>query len=192
MSARRRSHDEQKGENGRVAGADIRSNQQYTTACRQTLPRRGGVHAPRQGAPDEEVERHEPCLSNNGSTSEIGDFRPTNRPGAARHAEMSACGERKGVDDRSVVRFDSGPRACTATRGTTGRAPSDHVKRMIEQHHRNAAEHFGRRRCGQSASAHQAAALLSRDPAVFVQPCRLTIALIQIGAKGEVQPFETG
>ena len=37
-----------------------------------------------------------------------------------------------------------------------------------------------------------AAALLSRDPAVFVQPCRLTIALIQIGAKGEVQPFETG
>ena len=25
-----------------------------------------------------------------------------------------------------------------------------------------------------------------------VQPCRLTIALIQIGAKGEVQPLETG
>ena len=24
------------------------------------------------------------------------------------------------------------------------------------------------------------------------QPCRLTMALIQIGAKGEVQPFETG
>jgi hypothetical protein len=24
------------------------------------------------------------------------------------------------------------------------------------------------------------------------QPCRATIALIQIGAKGEVQPFETG
>ena len=35
-------------------------------------------------------------------------------------------------------------------------------------------------------------ALLSRDPAVFAQPCRLTIASIQIGAKGEVQPFETG
>ena len=35
-------------------------------------------------------------------------------------------------------------------------------------------------------------ALLSRDPAVFVQPCRLTMALIQIGAKGDVQPFETG
>jgi hypothetical protein len=33
---------------------------------------------------------------------------------------------------------------------------------------------------------------LFRDPAVFVQPFRLTIALIQIGAKGEVQPFETG
>jgi hypothetical protein len=75
MSARRRSHDEQKGENGRVAGADIRSNQQYTTACRQTLPRRCGVHAQRKGAPDEEVERHEPSLSNNGSTSDIGDFR---------------------------------------------------------------------------------------------------------------------
>jgi hypothetical protein len=27
---------------------------------------------------------------------------------------------------------------------------------------------------------------------VFVQPCRLTIKLIQIGAKGDVQPFETG
>ena len=24
------------------------------------------------------------------------------------------------------------------------------------------------------------------------QPCRLTIALIQIGAKGDVQPFDTG
>jgi hypothetical protein len=35
-------------------------------------------------------------------------------------------------------------------------------------------------------------ALLSRDPAVFVQPCWLTMALIQIGAKGDVQPFETG
>ena len=34
--------------------------------------------------------------------------------------------------------------------------------------------------------------VLSRDPAVFVQPFRLTIALIQIGAKGDVQPFETG
>jgi hypothetical protein len=29
-------------------------------------------------------------------------------------------------------------------------------------------------------------------PAVFVQPCRFTMALIQIGAKGDVQPFETG
>ena len=38
----------------------------------------------------------------------------------------------------------------------------------------------------------QCNALLSRDPAVFVQPCRLTIALIQIGAKGDVQPFDTG
>ena len=35
-------------------------------------------------------------------------------------------------------------------------------------------------------------ALLSRDPAVFVQPCRLTMKLIQIGAKGDVQPFDTG
>ena len=35
-------------------------------------------------------------------------------------------------------------------------------------------------------------ALLSRDPAVFVQPCRLTISLIQIGAKGEVHPLDTG
>ena len=35
-------------------------------------------------------------------------------------------------------------------------------------------------------------ALLSRAPAVFVQPCRLTMKLIQIGAKGDVQPFETG
>jgi hypothetical protein len=35
-------------------------------------------------------------------------------------------------------------------------------------------------------------AWLSRDPAVFVQPCRLTMKLIQIGAKGDVQPFETG
>ena len=34
--------------------------------------------------------------------------------------------------------------------------------------------------------------LLSRDPAVFVQPCRLTMALIQMGAKGEVQPLDTG
>ena len=30
------------------------------------------------------------------------------------------------------------------------------------------------------------------DPAVFVQPCRLTMKLIQIGAKGDVQPFDTG
>jgi hypothetical protein len=29
-------------------------------------------------------------------------------------------------------------------------------------------------------------------PAVFAQPCRLTMKLIQIGAKGEVQPFDTG
>jgi hypothetical protein len=28
--------------------------------------------------------------------------------------------------------------------------------------------------------------------AVFLQPCRLTMKLIQIGAKGDVQPFETG
>ena len=35
-------------------------------------------------------------------------------------------------------------------------------------------------------------ALLSRAPAVFVQPCRLTMKLIQIGAKGDVQPFDTG
>ncbi len=35
-------------------------------------------------------------------------------------------------------------------------------------------------------------ALSCRDPAVFVQPCRLTISLIQIGAKGDVQPFDTG
>ena len=35
-------------------------------------------------------------------------------------------------------------------------------------------------------------ARLSRGPAVLAQPCRLTIVLIQIGAKGEVQPFETG
>ena len=35
-------------------------------------------------------------------------------------------------------------------------------------------------------------AWLSRDPAVIDQPCRLTIALIQIGAKGDVQPFDTG
>src|SRR5262249_50231643 len=35
-------------------------------------------------------------------------------------------------------------------------------------------------------------AWLSRDPAVLVQPFRLTMKLIQIGAKGDVQPFETG
>jgi hypothetical protein len=35
-------------------------------------------------------------------------------------------------------------------------------------------------------------ALLARDPALFAQLCRLTMKLIQIGAKGEVQPFETG
>ena len=35
-------------------------------------------------------------------------------------------------------------------------------------------------------------ALLSRDPAVFAHPCRLAMKLIQIGAKGDVQPFETG
>ena len=29
-------------------------------------------------------------------------------------------------------------------------------------------------------------------PAILVQPCRLTMELIQIGAKGDVQPFETG
>jgi hypothetical protein len=34
--------------------------------------------------------------------------------------------------------------------------------------------------------------LLSRYLAVSAQPCRLTIALIQIGAKGDVQPFDTG
>ena len=28
--------------------------------------------------------------------------------------------------------------------------------------------------------------------AVFVQPCRLAMASIQIGAKGDVQPFDTG
>jgi hypothetical protein len=31
-----------------------------------------------------------------------------------------------------------------------------------------------------------------RSIEVFVQPCRLTMALIQIGAKGDVQPFDTG
>jgi hypothetical protein len=31
-----------------------------------------------------------------------------------------------------------------------------------------------------------------RNPAVFAQPCRLTISAIQIGAKGDVQPFDTG
>ena len=30
------------------------------------------------------------------------------------------------------------------------------------------------------------------DPPVLFQPFRLTRALIQIGAKGDVQPFETG
>ena len=35
-------------------------------------------------------------------------------------------------------------------------------------------------------------ALLSRDPALFVQPWRLTMKLIQIGAKGDVHPFDTG
>lgn len=35
-------------------------------------------------------------------------------------------------------------------------------------------------------------ALLSRDPALFFQPCRLTMKLIQIGTKGGVQPFDTG
>jgi hypothetical protein len=30
------------------------------------------------------------------------------------------------------------------------------------------------------------------EPGEVVQPCRLTIALIQIGAKGEVQPLEMG
>jgi hypothetical protein len=35
-------------------------------------------------------------------------------------------------------------------------------------------------------------ALISRDPAVFVQPCRLTISLIQIGANGDVHPLEQG
>jgi hypothetical protein len=38
----------------------------------------------------------------------------------------------------------------------------------------------------------QAQALSSRDPAVFVQPCRLTISLIQIGANGDVRPLEQG
>jgi hypothetical protein len=40
--------------------------------------------------------------------------------------------------------------------------------------------------------AKQSNALLSRGPAVFVQACRLTMALIQIGAKGDVHPFDTG
>ncbi len=31
-----------------------------------------------------------------------------------------------------------------------------------------------------------------KDPAVFAQPCQLTMKLIQTGAKGQVQPFETG
>lgn len=35
-------------------------------------------------------------------------------------------------------------------------------------------------------------AVLCRDPGVTAQPCRLTMALIQVGAKGDVQPFETG
>src|SRR5262249_40354645 len=38
----------------------------------------------------------------------------------------------------------------------------------------------------------EAISVLSRDPLVVPQPCRLTIVLIQIGAKGDVQPFETG
>jgi hypothetical protein len=38
----------------------------------------------------------------------------------------------------------------------------------------------------------QCNALYSRTPVMFVQACRLTISLIQIGAKGDVQPFETG
>src|SRR5262249_22639674 len=44
----------------------------------------------------------------------------------------------------------------------------------------------------QNAGPVKCNALLSRDPAVFAQRCRLAIASIQIGAKGEVQPLETG
>jgi hypothetical protein len=35
-------------------------------------------------------------------------------------------------------------------------------------------------------------AWISRNLEAFVQPCLLTMWLIQMGAKGDVQPFETG
>jgi hypothetical protein len=48
----------------------------------------------------------------------------------------------------------------------------------------------GRRRVPHDGRQVHAAATVS--VAVSAQPCRLTMALIQIGAKGEVQPLETG
>jgi hypothetical protein len=55
------------------------------------------VHAPREGATDEEVEGHAACLSNIGSTSNIGVFPRANRSADVKHRQMSACGERKGT-----------------------------------------------------------------------------------------------
>ncbi len=37
-----------------------------------------------------------------------------------------------------------------------------------------------------------AESLLSHGPTAFDPPCRRTISLIQMGAKGDVQPFDTG
>ncbi len=51
----------------------------------------------------------------------------------------------------------------------------------------------GGRRVGRERSG--AIAILRRADGILrlrVQPCRFTISLIQIGAKGEVQPLETG
>ena len=61
------SYDEEKGENGHVAGADIRSDQQYATGCRQATPCDSRVGAACQRAPDDDVERHGDSWSNNDS-----------------------------------------------------------------------------------------------------------------------------
>jgi hypothetical protein len=85
----RGSDDEEQGQYGHVAGADIRSDQQDTTVCRQPPPRRGGMDAPRQDAANQQVERHTASQSNNGSMSANRSFRVDRAVTASGPAAMS-------------------------------------------------------------------------------------------------------
>src|SRR4051812_16226711 len=80
-----KSGEEERGEDGHVAGADIRSHQPYATICRQTPPGQDRVRAARQGPTDHDIHRHAFSHSNNGSSrrraicAKIASFAPRRR-----------------------------------------------------------------------------------------------------------------